>query len=285
MTGTKGHLFPPALKMVIKDVTNEKSDHFIPVEDRVAVFDMDGTLCGELFPTYIEYLLLEYRVLDDDTYTGTDEDTIATANLIRETGRGSFPSDMALRHAYAQAKAFEGMEINEFQNYVKNFLKRNAAGFNNLTYAKSFYLPMLEVLTFLQSNSFITYIVSGSDRYICRAAACEITNVPANQVIGMDVKLEATNQGETDGLDYQFKDNDKVLRTDELLIKNLKMNKVFQIAQEIGKQPILAFGNSSGDLSMELYTITNNKYKSLAFMFAYGDAVAQGVKGCFKFLV
>ena len=50
------------------------------------------------------------------------------------------------------------------------------------------------------------------------------------------------------------------------------MNKVFQIAQEIGKQPVLSFGNSSGDVSMHEYTITNNKYRAEAFMLIADDA-------------
>jgi hypothetical protein len=95
----------------------------------------------------------------------------------------------------------------------------------------------------------------------------------------MDVAMEATHQGDTDGLDYVYSADDEVIRTDKLLIKNLKMNKVCQIVQEIGRQPVLSFGNSSGDVSMHNYTIHNNKYKSAAFMLIaddserdYGDA-------------
>ena len=64
-----------------------------------------------------------------------------------------------------------------------------------------------------------------------------------------------------------------------LLIKNLKMNKVAQIVRDIGRQPVLSFGNSGGDMSMHNYTLFNNSYKSMAFMLiaddserAYGDA-------------
>lgn len=253
----------------VEDVTDKNSKDYIPVEDRIAVFDMDGTLCGELFPTYIEYLLLEYRVFEDDSYTADDE-TLATAQLIRDNN--GFPSDMAMRHAIGQAKAFSGMSVNDFINYVKEFLKIKAAGFENLTYATSFYVPMLEVMKYLQLNEFTTYIVSGSDRFICRAAASEICNVPYRQIIGMDVRLET--EGQTiDSLDYQFKPGDTVVRTEDVLIKNLKMNKVNQIVQEIGKQPVLSFGNSSGDVSMHNYTITNNPYKALAFMLIANDDV------------
>ncbi|MBR5428262.1 MAG: hypothetical protein IK118_07930, partial [Clostridia bacterium] len=60
---------------------------------------------------------------------------------------------------------------------------------------------------------------------------------------------------------------------DHLLIKNLKMNKVKQIVQEIGRKPVLSFGNSSGDVSMHMYTISDNPYRSAAFMLIADDDV------------
>ena len=204
-----------------------------------------------------------------------DQDLKDVGNLILEgshgDGTGTYPEDMALIHANAQAKAFAGMTLVEFMDYVKNFLNRPADGFKNMKYSESLYLPMIEVVAYLQQNDFITYIVSGSDRFICRAFACEKLNIPFEQVIGMDVYLEASNQGNTDSLDYQYTKDDKLVRTDQLLLKNLKNNKVVNIAKEIGRQPVLSFGNSSGDSSMHMYTITDNKYKSAAFMLIADD--------------
>ena len=269
------------LKEYVSDVTNEKSEKFIPKEDRIAVFDMDGTLCGELFPTYLEYLLCAYRCLYDTTYEASDE-LKEVGRIIMEGAKGegtgdySGVDDMAMLHAKTQAEAFAGLTINEFETYVKNFLNRDADGFSNMKYSDSLYLPMIEVVTYLQANDFLTYICSGSDRFICRAFACEKLNIPYNQVLGMDVVLKASGQDvyETvnDGYKYEYTSNDKLVRTNEVLIKNLKTNKVKQIGQEIGKQPVLSFGNSSGDTSMHNYTIHNNKYKSAAFMLVADDA-------------
>lgn len=264
-----------ALTSYVEDVTNKKSENFIPVEDRIAVFDMDGTLCGELFPEYLEYMLLAYRCLDDPNYQAADE-LKEVATLIKESGKNyKTPnvSDFDTVHGRAQAKAFAGLTPNEFMAYVKNFLQRDAVGFEGLKYADSLYKPMIEVVAYLQDNDFTVYVVSGSDRMICRVVACEALNIPVNQVIGMDVTLVASHQDGKDGLKYQFNDveGDELIRGDQLWIKNLKMNKVFQIAQEIGKQPVLSFGNSSGDVSMHEYTISNNKYKSLAFMLVADD--------------
>ncbi len=265
-----------SLKDYVATVTNEKSKDFIPVEDRIAVFDMDGTLCGELFPEYLEYMLLAYRGLDDPDYEASDF-VKQVATEIKEAGKNyKTPAiaDYDVRHGTAQAEAFAGLTPDEFITYVKNFLQQDAQGFEGLKYADSIYKPMIEVVAYLQDHDFTVYVVSGSDRMICRAVACEKLNIPENQIIGMDVTLHASNQPEDkDNLHYQFNNGgeDKLVRGDQLWIKNLKMNKVFQIAQEIGKQPVLSFGNSSGDVSMHEYTITNNKYKSMAFMLIADD--------------
>jgi hypothetical protein len=129
------------------------------------------------------------------------------------------------------------------------------------------------VIEYLQDNGFTCYVCSGSDRFICRVFIEGMVDIPYESIIGMDVELEASGQGDMDGLDYVFTASDHVLRTDRLLIKNLKTNKVLQIAQEIGRQPVLSFGNSSGDVSMHNYVIHNNVYKSAAFMLVADDEV------------
>ena len=90
-------------------------------------------------------------------------------------------------------------------------------------------------------------------------------------MIGSDESLVASGQGDTNGLDYTFTQSDKLVTGGDFLIKNLKMNKVTVIEQEIGVQPVLSFGNSSGDGAMANFTITNNKYKSAAFMLCCDD--------------
>ena len=98
---------------------------------------------------------------------------------------------------------------------------------------------------------FTYYVVSGSDRFICRSLV-ESIGIEPNRVIGMDVRLVSTSQGTEAGVDYTMSQKEDLIRTDELIIKNLKTNKVLQISQEIGKVPVLSFGNSSGDCAMLL---------------------------------
>ena len=264
----------PALQALIEyveAVTDEESADFIPAEDRIAVFDMDGTLCAELCPTYLEYYMLAWRILKDPSCE-PDEEMLEVGRALRDHALDkSFSSDMPMQHAIQAARAYAGMTLNEFADFVTGILVRNVDGFEGMTYAESFYVPMIEVVEYLQDYGFDVYVVSGSDRFICRTFIEGMFDIPYRNIIGMDVALEASGQNGTDGLDYQYQANDQLIRTDQLIIKNLQTNKVLQIARDIGKQPVLSFGNSSGDYSMHMYTISNNPYRSAAFMLIADD--------------
>ncbi len=237
-----------ALEEYVNDVTNPSSKNFIKKEDRIATFDMDGTFVGELYPTYFEYNLLEYRALDDPAYKDkAPADVKEAAQDIRDFVRNgkALPSHFDMKHAYAAAKAYSGMTLSEFDAYVKAYAAKPANGFSGMTYGQSFYKPMLQVFEYLKANGFTFYVVSGSDRYICRALT-ESIGIPSNR-------------------------DEELIRTDELIIKNLKTNKVKQISQEIGKVPVLSFGNSSGDCSMHNYCLSNKTYKTAVFMLIADD--------------
>ena len=101
-----------ALQEYVEDVTNPASENFIPEEDRIATFDMDGTFVGELYPTYFEYNLLEYRALDDPDYSAP-QDVLETAQEIRDFVREGkkLPDHFDMKHAYAAAKAYSGLSL------------------------------------------------------------------------------------------------------------------------------------------------------------------------------
>ena len=84
------------------------------------------------------------------------------------------------------------------------------------------------------------------------------------------VKLRSSRQGDEPGVDYTMAKGEDLVRTDELIIKNLKTNKVLQISQEIGKVPVLSFGNSGGDCAMHNYCLSS-PYRSAAFMLIADD--------------
>ena len=262
-----------ALKQYVEDVTNPQSPNFIRAEDRIATFDMDGTFVGELYPTYFEYNLLEYRVLDDASYRDkAPEDVRQAAQNIRDFVRNGtpLPAHFDMIHARAAAKAYAGMSVSEFDSYVKAYAALPANGFTGMTYGQAVFKPMVEVFEYLKDNGFTYYVVSGSDRFICRALA-EPLGIEPNRVIGMDVMLRTNNQGADAGVDHAMGKEEYLIRTDSLLVKNLKTNKVLQISQEIGKVPVLSFGNSGGDTSMHNHCLSNIRYNTAAFMLIADD--------------
>ena len=262
-----------ALIDYVEAVTDPDSPDFIPEADRIATFDMDGTLIGELFPTYLEVILLEERILRDPSYQ-PDAEMLEFGRMTREHALDkSYPADYDYGFSNHQAKAFAGMTLNEYADFITRFLVHEADGFEGMTYAEAYYQPMIEVVEYLQANGFKCYIVSGSDRFIIRTFMEGVADIPFECMIGSDTALEARDQGDTDGIEYVFGANDTLVRTDRLLVKDLKTNKVVQIAQEIGRQPVLSFGNSSGDVSMHNYALYNNRYKSAAFQLIADDDV------------
>ena len=115
---------------------------------------------------------------------------------------------------------------------------------------------------------------AGTDRLIMRglfsSELCPI-DLPLNHILGSDETLVGSNQGEEDGLDYTFSKDEKLVLGGEFLMKTLKENKVYIIQREIAKQPVLSFGNSSGDFAMDNYALSNPNYKSLAFQLCCDD--------------
>ncbi|WP_407386290.1 HAD family hydrolase [Ruminococcus sp.] len=257
----------------IKAVTDESSKDFIPVKDRIAVFDMDGTLTCETDPGYFDHKLLYHRVMEDPDYKdkASDEEK-ATAAIVKEYfDTGKYPEGLDVKHGQAVASAFKGMTISQFDEYVKAYRDTPMESYTNMTNGQAFYQPMLQVIDYLQANDFKVYIVSGTDRLITRGLCDGVIDIPLSQMIGSDESFVATNQGDKDGLEYTYSHDDQLITGGDFIIKNLKMNKVSVIEREIGQQPVLCFGNSSGDGAMANYTITNNKYKTGAYMLCCDD--------------
>ena len=257
----------------VRSIKDESSKDFIPIEDRIAVFDLDGTLFCETDPIYFDWSMFAYRVLNDTDYKDkASENDIKLANDIMAANIHDLPSDIEERHCVRNPAVFENMSMEDYGKYIKNYLDKDAPGYNNMKRGDAFYKPMLEVINYLQKNDFTVYIVSGTDRFEVRKIVEGKINIPESQIIGSVSTVRASGQGKyIDGLHYQFQKNDNVILGGEFIIKNVKMNKVNTMTTEIGKKPVLSFGNSSGDKSMATYVTTNNKYKSLAFQLCCDD--------------
>ncbi len=259
-------------------ITDESNEKYIPVVDRVAVFDLDGTLFCETDPNYFDYTLLKYRVLEDPNYKDKASDfEKEVANKIKEQNEtGKSFSGLEVDHGKAVASAFKGMTVAQFNAYIQEFKKQPMPSYDGMLRGEGWYEPMLQVVNFLKANDFTVYIVSGTDRLIVRGIAYDSPlGLPNRQIIGSDETIVSSNQGDTDGLSYVFAEGDELILGGEFLIKNLKMNKVAVIMQEIGQQPVLSFGNSTGDSSMAEYVTSGNPYESLAFMLCCDDTVRE----------
>ncbi|MBQ7262021.1 MAG: haloacid dehalogenase-like hydrolase [Lachnospiraceae bacterium] len=264
-----------SIRDYVAEVTDINSDKYIPVEDRIAVFDMDGTLIGELYPSYFEYMMFIHRALHDDTFEAPDDMREFAEALEDGVYGGKVPDNSELLHAKYAGQAYAGMTVEEMRDYTRAFMQTEADGFTNLTKGDAFYWPMVSLVQYLADNDFTCYIVSGSSRTICREVIADWLPIPDNRVIGMSYSMLASGQGDTDGLEYVYSADDKVILGEDLILKTIKMNKVSAISQEIGKVPVLSFGNSSGDVSMAQYVLNNDQYETKAFMLPCDDLVRE----------
>ena len=253
----------------VTDVTNKRSKNFIPVADRIAVFDVDGTIACETAPFCFDFMMFVHRALDDPNYIASAQDRANGEAVKAAIYNRKMTNDVRRKHCESNASVFAGMTADEYAAYTRNYLNTPVEGFDNLKVGEAFYLPMIEVISYLKANDFKIFLISGADRDYMRTSA-EILPVDSDNMIGTDYKHVATNQGDTDGMDYTLKPEDKVVRG-EFVSKDINMNKVSNMAREIGKKPVLAFGNSSGDSSMINFSLRGNKYRTAAFFVICDD--------------
>ena len=256
-----------ALVEYVRDVTNPRSKNFIPVEDRIAVFDVDGTLACETAPFCFDFMMFIHRALDDPNYRAAPEDRSNAQDVRAAIDAHKVTNDIRRKHCLSNANVFRGMTVDEYAKYTRNYLETPVEGFSNLKIGEIFYMPMVEVISYLHANQFKIVLVTGADRQYTRVIS-EI--FPIDNVIGTDYQFVADDRGDKDGMDCYFTPDVKIVRGD-FVSKNINMNKVNAMVRELGKQPVLAFGNSMGDSSMIFYTTVDNKYRTAAFMVLCDD--------------
>ena len=255
----------------VEKICDQNSKSFVPKEDRIAVFDLDGTLFQETDPTYTDLKLFKYRVLEDPEYKDkSTEEEKTLAEKIKNIKPGD-ESPYNPRQTQLNSYIYKDMTLEQFYSYVKAFLDKDADGYTNMKRGDAFYKPMVEVIDYLQYNNFTVYIVSGCERFLVRAIVERFKdiNIPKNNIIGTNSKIIGKDQNSIDGFDYTLKKDEELIFNGTLLDVNLYFNKVTNIIREIGKIPILSFGNSEGDSSMANLVISNGRGK--AFMLLCDD--------------
>ena len=259
------------LEAYVKKVTNKKdNENFIPEEDRIAVFDMDGTLTCETYYTYYDTMMFINYCLEDHPERVSDELKAAAQEI-----KPGYTAGEELARNFA--KAYAGMTIQELYDYAVEFGQKETDSFNNMRYIDGFYLPMVEVVKFLYDNGFTIYVVSGTERTTTRAI---IDNSPIkdyvspSHVIGTEFEVKVKGYEDvSSNMDYKYADGDELVITGGFIQKNLNANKTIWIEREIGQRPVLAFGNSGSDTSMMNYVIDErNPYPSEAYMVVADDS-------------
>ena len=254
-------------------VTDEKSKDYIPEKDRIAVFDMDGTLMCETYYTYYDTMMFIEYCLYDHPERVSDELKAVAASI-----KPGYTADETLARNFA--KAYAGMTVSEFYDYVVSFGQKQTQSFNNMRYIDNFYLPMVEVVKFLYENGFDIWVISGTERTTTRAIVANSPikdYVTPDHVIGTDFEVKVKgHEDEPSNMDFKYATGDDLVLTGGFVQKNLNANKSIYIEREIGQRPVLAFGNSGSDTSMLNYAIDErNPYKAGAYMVVADDTIRE----------
>lgn len=262
-----------ALIDFVEDVTDPSSPNYVDPVDRIATFDMDGTMLCEKAPVYADYCLLMYRVLEDPDYHAS-KSLISTCKKLRanaDEGIVDGALDEAKNEAFA--RAFEGMTQAEFAAYANNFFDTvDVEGFSGMTYGGSFYHPMAEVMNYLRANDFDVYMVSACEREVVRAAVRDRLGIEPDHVMGADTAFVATGQKDLPDDQYTVTQDDELVLSDVLTFPTCaKGGKVTYIQREIGKVPLLSFGNSSGDFAMLNYAQGNDEHRGMGVLVVADD--------------
>ena len=263
-----------SLREYVTRVTDpEDAANFIPVKDRIAVFDMDGTLTCETYYTYYDTMMFIEYCLNDHPEKVSDELKQVAVSI-----KPGYLADEALARNFA--RAYAGMTMEEFYNYATLFGQKKTDSFNNMRYIDNCYLPMVELVKYLYENDFTVYVISGTERTTTRAIVANSPlgqYVTPNHVIGTDFEVKQKGHEEqSSNMDFKYEDGDELVLTGGFIQKNLNANKSIYVEREIGQRPVLAFGNSGSDTSMMNYTIdSRNRYPAQAYMVVADDNVRE----------
>ena len=230
----------------VKSTTTEGSTEFIPENDRIAVFDNDGTLWSEQ-PYYFQlaFAIDEVKRLAPEHPEWKNDSSLDA--LIKGDMAGFMAGgEKALLTAIAMTHA--GMTAEEFDSRVKNWIKTATHPKTGKHYNEMIFQPMLELLQYLRANGFKTFIVSGGGIDFMRAWTEEAYGIPPYQVVGSQF-----------GLSYvDTTASPELIKIPELFFNDDKAGKPVGIYRNIGKRPVFAGGNSDGDYQMLQYTSTGD---------------------------
>ena len=234
-----------AIVSFVNAATTPGSKSFVPIEDRLATFDMDGTIACE------KPLWLEMAIAKEQLKKIAGESPSARAN---QPYKAAYEGDDAFlidNFLLAMATPFTGWTVTSYQRHVAEFMTTNQHPRFNMKYKDLFYLPMLQLIDYLESKDFTVYIVSGSNLLLVRSACYEKFGQESSHCIGTIAATTVIDYAESGPqlaiCGYSFGPSD---------VEEGKVQNIFDL---IGKFPVLAFGNTDGDFEM-LMSTDSDKY-------------------------
>jgi phosphoserine phosphatase len=238
--------------------TNEATTDFVPVPDRVATFDMDGTLWVEM-PIYTENAFLYDRIKALSADHPDWETTDPFAKVLSSNGDAILSLDDA-EWEQVMAATQVGLTIEEYVSLSAEWIASARHPRFDRLYIDLVYQPMLELMAYLRQNEFRTFIVSGSGQEFMRAFADAVFGIAPEQVIGTTFELK-----------YEMGSNGTpaIFIESAPQLDNNFAGKPEDIALFIGRRPAAAFGNSTGDQQMLEWT--GGGERAMLMMLVYHD--------------
>jgi phosphoglycolate phosphatase-like HAD superfamily hydrolase len=256
-----------AIVEFVQATTTKGSPDFVPAEARVATFDQDGTLWVE-HPMYTQvmYCLERVGVLVKEKPELKEREPFKTA---LSGDREAIAKLTVKELEEILAATLTRMSVDEFSAEVKRWLAEAKHPRWKRPYTELTYEPMQEVLRFLRTNGFKTYIVTGGGQDFVRVYAEQIYGIPPEQVIGSAGRTE-----------YGYDKNGKpvLIKEPKLLLDDNNAGKPEGIHLMIGRRPYAAFGNSTGDRQMLEYTKAGDGAR-LAMIVLHDDATREYAYG------
>ena len=226
----------------VERVTAQGTADFVPVPERIAVFDNDGTLWAEQ-PMYFQLLfaLDRVKVLAPQHPEWKSEEPFAS--LLKGDVKGALAGGESAIGKIIMA-THAGMSTEEFDQIVDDWVASAKHPKSGHLYTEMIYQPMLELLAYLRANGFKTFIVSGGGIDFMRPWTERVYGIPPEQTVGSSSKTS-----------FEMRDGKPtIMRLPEINFIDDKAGKPVGIHQHIGRRPIAAFGNSDGDLQMLQWT-------------------------------
>ena len=256
-----------AIVELVETTTDKASPKFVPPEERIATFDQDGTTwVSHPMYTQVIYCLERVPVV---VARKPELKAIEPFKTVLSGNRAAIAKLSIKDLKKILAATLTGMNVDEFRTEVTKWIATARHPRWDRLYTELTYRPMLEVMKYLRANGYKTYIVTGGGQDFVRAYSERVYGIPPEHVVG---SAGATKYG------YDKSGKPILTKEPRLLLNDDKTGKPEGIYLFIGRRPIIAFGNSTGDRQMLEYTAAGDGAR-LALLVLHDDGTREYAYG------